>query len=83
MSGILMMVGMNVGEERHHLLPCHSRLVPRGLWRPPPCIVGFDISYMWLIYDIFFNLAFCRGLNEGSSPLESILCGQICWASLI
>jgi hypothetical protein len=79
MPRVQMMVGMTLGEERPHLLPPHSELVPRGLWRPP-CLGGLDISHMCLIYDIFLHLAFCKWFSEGSTPLESMLCyvcGQI------
>jgi hypothetical protein len=51
---VLMMDGMVLGEERHHFLPPHFGLVPHGLWRPPPCPRGIDVSHVWPIMMYFF-----------------------------
>jgi hypothetical protein len=55
MPRVLVMIGMTLGDERHHFLPLHSLLVPHGLWRLLPCLGGLHMSHVWLIYDIFFS----------------------------
>jgi len=54
-----------LGEERHHFPPLHSWLVPHGLWRPLPSLGSLDVSHMWLICDVFWNLTFSKGKTRG------------------
>jgi hypothetical protein len=68
------MVGMTLGEEGHLLLPAYSGLGPHGILRHLPCPRGLDVSHMWPLVIYFLHFSICKGLNEGSAPLKTLLC---------